>query len=117
MGLRNKIPRPEHPLAASPEERIAYQRKAKKELEASGRDASRIVFEDEGHVQALKSGHAMMLFKGVQPTRKSSAGRARLTLFVVVGEGSLSSRRATLATRSTAWRPARGRAGCSARPA
>ena len=89
MGLRNKIPRPEHPLAASPEERIAYQRKTKKELEASGRDGFKIVFEDEGHVQALKNGHAMTSFKGVQPTRRSSVGRARLTLFVVVGEGFL----------------------------
>ena len=89
MGLRNKIPRPEHPLAASPEERIAYQRKTKKELEASGRDGFKVVFEDEGHVQALKNGHAMTSFKGVQPTRRSSVGRARLTLFVVVGEGFL----------------------------
>ena len=56
MGLRNKISRPEHPIAASPEERIAYQRKAKEELEEGGRGASRIVFGGEGHVQALKNG-------------------------------------------------------------
>ena len=39
MGLRSKIPRPEHPPAAGTEERIAYQRKAKKGLEASGKAA------------------------------------------------------------------------------
>ena len=87
MGLRNKIPCSETP-AASSEERIAFQRKTK-ELEASGRDASRIVFEDEGHVQAPKNGHAMMSFKGVPLARRPGARRARLTLFVVVGEGFL----------------------------
>ena len=75
--------------------------KTKKELEASGRDGFKIVFEDEGHVQALKNGHATTSFKGVQPTRRPSAGRARLTLFVAVGKGPLSSGRAAPATRST----------------
>ena len=59
-----------------PRGRIAYQRKTKKGLEASGRDGFKIVFEDEGHVQALKNGHAMTSFKGVQPTRRPGTGRA-----------------------------------------
>ena len=40
MGIRIKIPRPEHPKAASPEERLAFQKAARKEIEEPPRPAT-----------------------------------------------------------------------------
>lgn len=49
-------------------------------------------------MKALRNGHAIASFKGVQLTRRQGMRRARLVLFAIVGEGLLSPRRATPAT-------------------
>ena len=87
MGIRLKIPRPANPRAASPEERLKFQRKARKTIEAAAKDDFYTVFLDEGHAQAYKNGRATAGLRGVEAVRTSSIGRPVLTIFVCVGYG------------------------------
>ena len=64
-----------------------------------------------------KKRHAMMSFKGVQPTRRPSAGRARLALFVVWGGGFLFIKEGNSGDTEHYFAARRGRASCSTRPA
>ena len=85
MGLAVHIPRASHPLAASAEERAAFQKKEHGRIADSARAGYSALFVDEGHAQAEKNGSAAVGLKGIPTTRPSSVGRARATLFVGVG--------------------------------
>lgn len=101
MGIRIKVPRPEHPLAASPEERALFQRQTNRDLEASAREGFQSVLADEGKLQGYKNGHAQAGFRGVQPTRRLSSGRASATVFVGVGANFLFAKAAPVANTET----------------
>ena len=66
MGIRIKIPRPEHPKAASPEERLAFQKAARKDIEEAAKAGYHPVFSDECHVQGYKNGHEAAGLRGVE---------------------------------------------------
>ena len=87
MGIRLKVPRPAHPKAASPEERLAFQREAREAIEEAAKAGFHVVFIDEGHAQGHKNGRETAGLRGVETVRTSSVGRARLSLFVAVGYG------------------------------
>ena len=85
MGLAVHIPRPDHPCAATAEERAAFQKKEHRRIRASAKEGYQAVSLDEGHPQGHKNGHATVGLKGIPTTRPSSVGRAKATLFVCVG--------------------------------
>lgn len=87
MGIRLKVPRPAHPKAASPEERLAFQREAREAIEEAAKAGFHVAFIDEGHMQGHKNGCETAGLRGVETVRTSSVGRARLSLFVAVGYG------------------------------
>ena len=85
MGIRIKVPRPAHPMAASPEKRLAFQRDARKKIKDGAKEGFHTAFVDEGHIQGYKNGNAAAGLRGVEAVRTSSIGRANLTTFVAVG--------------------------------
>ena len=85
MGIRLKVPRPVHPMAASAKERLAFQKGTREKIEEGAKDGFHSAFVDEGHIHGYKNGHAAAGLSGVEAVRTSSVGRAHLTVFVAVG--------------------------------
>lgn len=85
MGLAVYISRASHPLAASAEERAAFQKKEHRRVADSAKEGYSAVFLDEGHAQAGENDNAAVGLKGIPTTRPLSGGRDKATLFVGVG--------------------------------
>lgn len=87
MGVTLKVPRPQHPRAASEEERAEFQRETRKKVLRLARDGFVPLFEDEVHLQAYGNTRRTAGLRGVEVTAPSAVERARLSMFGGVGNG------------------------------
>ena len=87
MGIEMKVPRAEHPDAATEEERAEYQRRTRKDILRLAPEGFLPMFQDEVHVQSYKNAHRTVGLRGVHAVAPSSTERARLTLSGIVGDG------------------------------